>query len=51
MDTVDFPHLGARHFPAMLLTILQLLLLIPTVLRLRLELALENLPSLNSSLS
>ena len=34
---------GARHFPAMLLTILRLLSLIPTALRLRSELALENL--------
>ena len=40
---VDFLCLGTRHFPGMILMILRLLSLIPTTLRLRSELALENL--------
>jgi putative transposase len=42
-DTVDFACLRTRHYSAMMLTILRLLLLIPTALRLRSELAIENL--------
>jgi len=43
IETVDFSYLWVRHFPAMMLTILRLLTLIPSALRLRSELALENL--------
>ena len=43
VDTVDFLCLGTRHFPDMILMILRLLSLIPTTLRLRSDLALENL--------
>jgi hypothetical protein len=39
---VDFACLRTRHYSAMMLTILRLLLLIPTALRLRSELAIEN---------
>ena len=40
---VEFACLWARHFPAMMMAILRLLSLILTALRLRSELALENL--------
>jgi len=43
VDTVDFLCLGTRHFPGMILMILRLLSLIPTTLRHRSDLALENL--------
>ena len=43
VETVYFPCLGARHYSAMMLTILRLLSLILTTLRLRSKLALENL--------
>ena len=43
VETVDFACLWARRFPAMTLTILRLLSLIPTALRVRSELALESL--------
>ena len=40
---IDFPHPEVRHSPAMILTILQLVSLIPTALKQCSELALENL--------
>ena len=43
VETIDFSRAGVREFPAMMLTILRLLSLIPTALKLRSELALENL--------
>ena len=43
VDTFDFLCLETRHFPGMILMILRLLSLIPTALRLRSELAFENL--------
>ena len=43
VDMVDFLCFRTRHYSAMMLTILRLLLLIPTALRLRSELAIENL--------
>jgi putative transposase len=43
VESFDFPCLRITHYSAMMLTILRLLLLIPTALRLRSELAIENL--------
>jgi hypothetical protein len=43
VETVDFSCVVARHFPAMMLTFWRLLFLIPTALKMRSELALENL--------
>jgi hypothetical protein len=43
VETVDFPQLNAGHFAVMILTILRLLSLIPSALRLRSDLTLENL--------
>ena len=43
IEAVDFPGLGVRHFLSIILMILRPLSLIPTTLRLRSDLALENL--------
>jgi hypothetical protein len=42
-ETVDFPRPRVPHSPAMILTIIRLLSLIPTALKQRSELALKNL--------
>jgi len=43
VETIDFSRLNAKHSAVMILTILRLLSLIPSALRLRSDLALENL--------
>jgi hypothetical protein len=51
VEKVDFPRPNARHSAVMILTILRLLSLIPSALRLRSDLALENLALTTQSLA